>query len=401
MTTYFGIPIDEYNGYYKQKGQQKREHKRIIKLMETFKEKEQMEPFIKDQDENIYYHPVVFHFIMESVDVNYAMTTAKVMVQRHQETMNTSCEDSESVNIVEDREVIVEEETAPVIQQEETSRKPEQQTSELTLSSYGLGQRGESRVLDTIKEIKPMYETVHVSSTGHVGDIHVSDKVNMIKYLVEVKDKGIITKDDIIKFENDIKQLQQTNGLLYKHIFGIFVSLESDVIPSIGKYKITNKTVYITKDMFNKDTIAIIFSMFESLCLLIENSNNRIQYDIPVKVYELISRLRMEYNNLVNDEDVYKSMLTNCESNMLSITRLQQNNQLKKEFIKFLNNEFSNVLPIIEDGICNKEEERLREYIKTHKKRDILKKTLMNEFPSYVTEISSMKLTEFVSKYSK
>ena len=420
MSSYFGIPINEYNNYYKPVNvSTERIHKRITKIMNTFKETNKLEPFITDNEGNNYYHPIIFHFIAESIDVSYALKSAEIISNIHntpsteQPTeMVTICQQDEQAENKDkpadstersiDPNEIVDEISAPE-QPAEMATTCQQSVSAntSTLSSYGLGQRGENRVLETIKAIKPAYEIAHVSSTGHVGDIHISDKVNMIKYLIEVKDKGIITKDDIIKFENDIKLLQDTNSLLYKHIFGIFISLESDLIPSIGKYKIANRQVYITKSMFSKDTMAIIFSMFESLSLLIDNNIKKIQYNVPVKVYELISRLRIEYNNIINEEEIYKNMATNCETNLLSINRLQRNNQLKKDFIKFINDEFTDVLPVIDNSISNKEEERLKEYIKTHKRKELLKRNLINEFPSYVTEISSMKLTDFINKYSK
>ena len=359
------IPIDVYKGYYKPSSEYKIKLTRYGKLFERFKEINNTEPTITDKNGIVYFHPNIFHVIAEACDLDYTLKVCEMMAKKSPE--------------------------------KSLEKKP---TKEIT-TSYNLGKIGEASVLETIQQAKPMYESVKVSATGHVGDIHVTDKVNMIKYLVEVKDKGVITKEDITKFENDINQLQETNGLMYKHIYGIFISLESDIIPSIGKYKITSKQIYLSKSMYSKDTLSIIFSMFETMSILSETTSNRLSYDVPIKVYELISRLRIEYNTIVNEEELYKNMITNCENNLVSISTLQRNNLIKKEFIRFINNEFANILPVVDDGINVREEKRLRDYLKSHKKKEILKKTLINEFPSYITEMSSMKLTDFINKYSK
>lgn len=370
------LSIVSYNGYFRFANNSVPSSRRLKEFIEIFSQKTGNEPYVNDENNNIYYHPYLFHFIAVLSDVDYFLSTAKILTEMKTQDVK---------------------QIGPTEKKSSSASKETKQTKEM--SSYNIGKHGETFVLDTIREVKPHYEISTVSATGHVGDIHVNDNVNMIKYLIEVKEKTVITKDDITKFDNDMKLLKQTNSLQYKNIYGIFISLETDTIPSIGKYKITNNYVYLGKSMFNKDILTIIFSMMESLCVLSEVSTNRITYDIPVKVYELISRLRLEYNIIINEEEIYKNMITNCESNLLSVNKLQRNNMIKKDFIRFINDEFSNILPIIDNGVNRKEEDRLRAFLANKKKKDILKKTLMDDFPSFRTELSSMKLTDFIDKY--
>ena len=383
---FFGIPIviNDKNGYYSPANNSFHISDKMNKIFSRFKEIYNEEPTYVDKHNKTYFHPYLFSAIIERNNIDYLLKISKKIydIRKQENDLNDSIEVDEPIITKRD------------LNEEDNKRDVK------NISSYSLGRIGENIVLNTLKTINPsVYDVNMVSSTGHVGDIHVTDKNNMIKYLIEVKEKGVITKDDLTKFDKDIEQLKNTNGLLYKRIIGIFISLESNVIPSIGRYKITADKIYLSKEMFSKDSMVIIFSMFETACYLNESTKNMVKYDIPIKVYELISRLRIEYNTIINEEDIYKSMITNCENNLLSLSTLQRNNLIKKDFIKFINNEFSNILPIIDNNLNTKEEERLKEYIKTHKKKDLLKKILINEFPSYVTEISSMKLNDFINKY--
>lgn len=383
---FFGIPIviNDKNGYYSPANNNFHISDKMNKIFSRFKEIYNEKPTYVDKHNKTYFHPYLFSAIIGYNNIDYLLKISKKIYDTHKQE-----------NDLNDYKEVDE----PMITKRDLNEEDNKRDAK-NISSYSLGRIGENIVLNTLKTINPsVYDVNMVSSTGHVGDIHVTDKNNMLKYLIEVKEKGVITKDDLTKFDKDIEQLKNTNGLLYKRIIGIFISLESNIIPSIGRYKITADKIYLSKEMFSKDSMVIIFSMFETVCYLNESTKNMVKYDIPIKVYELISRLRIEYNTIINEEDIYKSMITNCENNLLSLSTLQRNNLIKKDFIKFINNGFSNILPIIDNNLNTKEEERLKEYIKTHKKKDLLKKTLINEFPSYVTEISSMKLNDFINKY--
>lgn len=383
---FFGIPIviNDKNGYYSPANNSFHISDKMNKIFSRFKEIYNEEPTYINKHNKTYFHPYLFSAMIGYNNIDYLLKISKKIYDIHKQENDLN----DSIEVDE-----------PIITKRDLNEEDNKRDVK-NISSYSLGRIGENIVLNTLKTINPsVYDVNMVSSTGHVGDIHVTDKNNMLKYLIEVKEKGVITKDDLTKFDKDIEQLKNTNGLLYKRIIGIFISLESNVIPSIGRYKITADKIYLSKEMFSKDSMVIIFSMFETACYLNESTKNMVKYDIPIKVYELISRLRIEYNTIINEEDIYKSMITNCENNLLSLSTLQRNNLIKKDFIKFINNEFSNILPIIDNNLNTKEEERLKEYIKTHKRKDLLKKTLINEFPSYVTEISSMKLNDFINKY--
>lgn len=414
-SSFYGIEInvDKDSGYYS--------FDKIDKyidddLLKRFNEYEKLINIkcLKIIDDIKFINPLMFHFVAERYNDNYALYVANKMKlenddlnKDNEEKTNkeTTDEIKQDDNIIEEQQAI----TLKVDKNEKPNKESFKETfkeikqnkikENSTLSSYSLGDIGEKHILNLIKDCKPEYETKIVSSTGHIGDIHIIDKYNSVKYLIEVKDKETITKEDIIKFENDLNLIKNKEKLTYKNIYGLFISLESEYITSIGRYKIDKDKIYLSKSMINKETLLIIFSMMETFINLNEMTLNKVDYNIPVKVYELISQLRIEYNNINNEEEFINNIIKNNENSIMDAKRLQRNNEIKKEFIKFINNEFVDVLPIINDKVENKDEQRLIEYMNNNKVKDIKKKEIIKLFPSYITEIGNIGLKEFINKY--
>ena len=273
-------------------------------------------------------------------------------------------------------------------------------------SSYELGKIGEMDVLKIIQEIRPEFETSLVSSTGHCADIHSLDYNNNIKYVFEIKHKLTITKDDVNKFESDIINVQKMEQSS-RNIIGVFISLNSETIPSIGKISISKDKIYLTKNYFSKSSLDIIFKMIETYFDVLNETNvhkseaKRLKYEIPHNVLELLVKLRSEYAMLNKEMEIYLNMKSNTEKNLNSIQELIGKLVLKEQFIKFINSEFSDILPILNDDLTISEEEKMKEYIKTHKKNTIKKKELLSLFPTMQTKIASMKLSDLIDEYKK
>ena len=274
------------------------------------------------------------------------------------------------------------------------------ETYKLQYSSYSLGRIGENDVLKIIERIRPEYETTIVSSTGHLADIHSIDYNNNIKYIIEIKLKQQITKEDVNKFDRDLENAKHSETSL--KIIGLFISLNSDKIPSIGSMKIFSDKIYLTRNYFSENSLNLIFRLIETYSLLIEgHEKTNIHYEISSNVLELVAKLRAEYVNLTKEMEMYLNMKNNTEQNLLCIQELIGRLVLKEQFIKFINTEFSDILPTINDDLISKQENDMRAYIQSTSKKSIKKKDLLNRFPALSTKIGSMKINDLINEYKQ
>lgn len=274
------------------------------------------------------------------------------------------------------------------------------ETYKLQYSSYSLGRIGENDVLKIIERIRPEYETTIVSSTGHLADIHSIDYNNNIKYIIEIKLKQQITKEDVNKFDRDLENAKHSETSL--KIIGLFISLNSDKIPSIGSMKIFSDKIYLTRNYFSENSLDLIFRLIETYSLLIEgHEKTNVHYEISSNVLELVAKLRAEYVNLTKEMEMYLNMKNNTEQNLLYIQELIGRLVLKEQFIKFINTEFSDILPTINDDLISKQENDMKAYIQSTSKKSIKKKDLLNRFPALSTKIGSMKINDLINEYKQ
>ena len=274
------------------------------------------------------------------------------------------------------------------------------ETYKLQYSSYSLGRIGENDVWEIIERIRPEYETTIVSSTGHLADIHSIDYNNNIKYIIEIKLKQQITKEDVNKFDRDLENAKHSETSL--KIIGLFISLNSDKIPSIGSMKIFSDKIYLTRNYFSENSLDLIFRLIETYSLLIEgHEKTNVHYEISSNVLELVAKLRAEYVNLTKEMEMYLNMKNNTEQNLLCIQELIGRLVLKEQFIKFINTEFSDILPTINDDLISKQENDMRAYIQSTSKKSIKKKDLLNRFPALSTKIGSMKINDLINEYKQ
>lgn len=258
--------------------------------------------------------------------------------------------------------------SAPSNQSHLTSIMSSIVSSSNQVSSYQLGRIGEDTILHMIEKVRPAYDTKLVSSTGHIGDIHSIDYNTNIKYMFEIKLKQSITKEDVSKFEKDVENIQNSD-MTYK-VIGIFISIISDKIPSIGNISISRNKIYLTKNYVSENMLELIFNMIETYHTILESTGNEIKsvkYEIPENVLILLSRLRAEYATLNQEKEIYMKMKSNTENNLVSIQELLGKLLLKEQFVKFINEQFSDILPVIEPDLVMTEIDRLREYVRNNK----------------------------------
>ena len=284
--------------------------------------------------------------------------------------------------------------------EDEQVHDKDNETYKLQYSSYSLGRIGENDVWEIIERIRPEYETTIVSSTGHLADIHSIDYNNNIKYIIEIKLKQQITKEDVNKFDRDLENAKHSETSL--KIIGLFISLNSDKIPSIGSMKIFSDKIYLTRNYFSENSLNLIFRLIETYSLLIEgHEKTNVHYEISSNVLELVAKLRAEYVNLTKEMEMYLNMKNNTEQNLLCIQELIGRLVLKEQFIKFINTEFSDILPTINDDLISKQENDMRAYIQSTSKKSIKKKDLLNRFPALSTKIGSMKINDLINEYKQ
>ena len=273
-----------------------------------------------------------------------------------------------------------------------------------THSSYTLGQIGEASVVEAINKVRPEFETTWVSATGHVADIHATDLKNKIKYIFEIKLKQNITKDDVTKFEFDVKRMQETEASSGYTIIGIFTSLNSDRIPSIGSLLVSRDKIYLTRKYFSENILELIFKLVETYSVALQpvstlTNSTTVKYELPPNVLHLLAQLRTEYISLTREMELYNFIKSNTEANLVSVQELIGKLIIKQQFIKFINEEFHDILPIVNDNLISSDEDELRNYINSRKRKDIRKKDLLSKFPSMQTKIASMKLDDLINEY--
>ena len=260
------------------------------------------------------------------------------------------------------------------------------------------GADGENYVLNLIQSIRNDFEMHKVSFTGHVADIHAIDYNSNppIKYVVEVKNKKTISHDDLIKYDKDINGMQNEEFI----IIGIFLSLESEYIPSIGEYKISQKSVYLTKKYINKECLSVIFNYMPLLqackkCNI--STESLMNYIIPENVYNLAYTLKT-YSNKISEqikllEKIKESSLQNIKDIETVIINYTISNDLVNEIKSLLN------LPKYDAQLSMEEKARngLHNYLKENK--NWRKSVLIEKFPILKTELASMKKNDIIEKY--
>lgn len=274
-----------------------------------------------------------------------------------------------------------------------------------TDSSSERGRLGEDEVIDIIRQSRPDLHITKVSSTGHVGDIHIDDDMNDIKYVVECKLKQDITKSDLVKFTNDLNEI--VNSYPNKYVYGIFVSLNTDTITTIGSTKCDRTSIYLTKSLVTKDVFRIVFDMVpiyaNSRTMLVGNDTKKevTEYVMSDNLKSLIARV----HQMNSDFQEELSSLKKIDDNVISISteaaKLRTKLLVKRNYITDLNIEFiKSGTPSEQLNVTTLEsDEKFINYIRVAAKSKLTKKSLMNEFPQHKTELASINVKDLIAKY--
>lgn len=275
-----------------------------------------------------------------------------------------------------------------------------------TYSSQCKGVIGENALMELIRSVNPKFDVQRTASTGHLADIHVIDYEHNIKYIVESKHKQTIVRTDVTKFESDIQTMRESEKG-YK-IIGLFISLSSETIVGIGSYSISPDVIYLTQSFVNKETLQVVFDMCainHSIAKAIPSvAPQRIQFEVPPNVYDLVVKLRIQMSELAKEHALYNNILENTRKTDADIRELLSRIQLKEQFIKLIDAEYTIAIgqagleTNVNDTVIAAEEDRLRKFIAA-KGKTVTKKAIKDGFPSLATTLGSLTKDQIIEKY--
>lgn len=240
----------------------------------------------------------------------------------------------------------------------------------------------EKKVLEFFRENYRRMEILSMTHTNSSGDIHITDDDTKTFYLIELKNKTTITKEDIQKFQNDCEKIFETKNNYHK--VGIFISSVCN-IPRHGELDLVQENgmtfYYMAKEYITKQIFDIIFKLTHKPQPI---SN---LYSFDEKSMKFIIDMKEEY--LKNQQEIvmFKNILKNAKETIASVSILSTNNEFRNSFIK----KILIYLNLLEEDIPVSLDS-LNEYIKNNK--NFTKKELLNNFPQHNTYINTKTIQE-------
>ena len=289
------------------------------------------------------------------------------------------------------------------IKSSESSRKREPRVDQvptkppLTYASTHLGVMGESDVTDRLMKLFPKMVVERVSATPHVGDIHLTDIKRSMMFMVEVKNKTILTKENIDKFESDLSNVDEKTDL---RVIGVFLSLKS-TIPRFGTCVIQHDRCYLAQSYTSDEALTMIVDVYRSLFKPIETTVEKVEYIVPDNVKELLFRLKNEHQSLASMKTLIEQQLqfnTTSSDNMRSML---MKIELQRQLIMFIDQAFGDVIndDVRHDVVAN-DEDQLRDYINSTPVKQIRKAYITEHFNT-VPGLNRMKLADIIEKYRR
>lgn len=266
------------------------------------------------------------------------------------------------------------------------------------------GAYGEEAVIDLISKIRPRFEILKVSGTSHVADIHVTDydQTPPIKYMIEVKNKNNITKEDIQKYEKDLSEMPN----IETRVVGLFLSLETTRIPTVGEYSISYNSVLLSKNYVTEECLSIIFDYIpqiyeqhkSSTC---QEQEQRITYEVPHSIHEMVISLNVYHNSISKQMELLETTRKNILQNASSLNEVILNYECLQKLLKTILDTLD--IPYDSNSDLNlrdRQKEELTKYIKERKPNRIRKQDMLKMFPLLQSELASYSKDEIIKKFS-
>ena len=223
-------------------------------------------------------------------------------------------------------------------------------------SSIKLGNKAEQDLKELF--IKLGKHCVDMSKTSHVADLWIIDEQNKILYVIESKNKGKISSDDLTKFKFDLDYINKnfkTNDYKTYEIIGLFVSTRGDIInQEIGSFSFGLYETYISQQYISEEFFKLYFKSVETLIKLKSVDSN---YN------DTLNLINGEYKNL-------RCLIDMCDNiNKNANIIIENSNTIKKE-ISIRVEDFKNKLTELNSPDSKKLEieEQIKKYIRTNKK---------------------------------
>lgn len=248
-----------------------------------------------------------------------------------------------------------------------------------------LGSIGEEDIVNNLNIDFPNMFVRHVSNISHQCDIHVEDPISNILYMIEVKNKLSITKEDIDKFESDVDKSEN------KRTIGLFISLNCENIPGkisqTNPFNIDSNKIYMIG--YNKEILSLIFTIISKFIF----ANNEVDVDKDITLLcqrvKAIQETRQKRIVAINSNiNSLKTVILNEEAMKYE---LEHELQLLGQCDVFVESNCGNCNAI--NSATSDEKKALIEYIKSNK-NSFTKKILLTKFPLQSTFIKSKTIAE-------
>lgn len=240
----------------------------------------------------------------------------------------------------------------------------------------------EKKILDFFKENYRRMEILHMGHTPSSGDIHITDYDTKTFYLIELKNKVTLNKEDIDKFKNDCKNVFFTKENYNK--VGIFISSTCN-IPKHGELDLLQDNgityYFMAKEYITKPIFDIIFKLTHKPQI------KSTVTDFDERTMKFIIDMKEEYVKNQQAIILYRTILDNAKETISSVSVLSANNEYRNSFIK----KILIYLNLLEEDIVVSLDS-LNEYIK--KNKSFTKKELLLQFPQHDAYIKSKTVNE-------
>lgn len=228
-------------------------------------------------------------------------------------------------------------------------------------SSYELGLIGEKFVEEQLKQMG--LNVINTSKIYHTGDLNVVFEDFIV--LVEIKNKMFITADDVTKFKYDINYLEKATD---KKVYGLFISLKSDIVQTFKIPRINISETYITiNEVLNNSFLKMYFKTINILNSIKDNFDN-LNLEPILKLNNSLIEIENEKIKMQNE------ILQKCLDSKEEL--ITQNNLLE--------NILKNTIPDVNDkhNVINK----LKEYVKNEKWTLKEAKEIIGSFAKFKTK---------------
>ena len=277
-------------------------------------------------------------------------------------------------------------------------------------TSQYTGVIGEEYVLNLIRNhVRPENETNIISHQAHVADLESFDDVHHIRWVIEVKNKDNLTRNDVDKFKSDVLNITKQNTSRNVQVVGLFVSLRSNSIPRIGDLFISKNEIYLSKSFVSVDALKIVFSFVEQYSDLFNTnqstptaSNQSIEYVLPERTIRLMSALNTDYQRTSKDIELYDEMKRNCKSNLANLEELTISAQLRKRLISLLDEHLNVFEPIIETSTADYQYQQFVDSLKSVSNvKNIQKQQTIRRYPLLIEQINKSSWEDYKTEAFK